>query len=80
MRPTYAWISPNGHWLTYSESRTHTGVHKSLGQTTVLSQAYVGPELPKYNERSGIDPQNFIAIPATVLIVRTVTLGAPIEP
>lgn len=74
--PTYAWISPEGLWLTYGEQTTHTGTHKRLGETTDLSQAYVGAALPRFNESRGIDPKKFTAIPATVKTVRTVTLGA----
>jgi hypothetical protein len=72
---TYAWVSPEGEWLTYSESRTHTGSHKILGVTTDLSQAYVGAALPKFTQCNGVDPKTFTAILARCKIVRTVVLG-----
>lgn len=73
--PTYAWISQEGQWLTFSESTTHTGTHKRLGMTTDLSQAYVGAMLPKFNEANGINPNTFTPIPARCKVVRTVVLG-----
>jgi hypothetical protein len=73
--PTYAWISQEGQWLTYSEQTTHTGTHKCLGLTTDLSQAYVGAMLPKFNTAHGINPNTFTAIPARCKVVRTVVLG-----
>lgn len=71
----YAWISPHGEWLTYSEHTTHTGRHKRLGTTSNLSQAYVGSAIPEYNESQGVALLSFIPIPAVCTVVRTVVLG-----
>lgn len=70
--PGFVWISPEGQWLTYYERTTHTGTHKVFGTTTELSRAFVGFQLPKANE--GVKANDYVKIPATVHVVRTVRL------
>lgn len=72
---TYAWINPEGLWLTYSESMRHTGHHKILGLSQHLKDAYVGSTLPRQNRSMEVDIDKLTAIPATAKTVRTVTLG-----
>lgn len=73
--PGFVWISPEGQWLTHYETMAFEFDRTHFGTTDDLSRAFVGFELPNSGKGfEGNDVNNYVKIPATVHVVRTVRL------
>lgn len=77
----FAWIYPDGRWLTYSEYTTHTGKHRKAGLTNEIDKAYTAPFSPwkgRVRERitsdDGLDYTKLTQVPVLVKQLREVRL------
>ena len=73
--PSFVWVSPEGKWMTYYETTAFGCTRKHFGTTDDLSRAFVGFKLPDSKGFEGNNVSNYVKIPATVHVVRTVRLG-----
>jgi hypothetical protein len=80
----FAWIHPDGRWLTYSEYTTHTGTHRKAGLTNEIDKAYTAPFSPwqgRVRERitsdDGLDHTKLTQVPVLVKQLREVRLELP---